>query len=513
MSDLIQKTLPSGWKYKKLHEVSLEINSGTGFPKKFQGQTSGEFPFAKVGDISRCFRSGSVYLKSADNFIDEKVREDIKGRVFSKNTIAFPKIGEALKGNYRVIAACDMLFDNNVMGVTPNATCLNHKYLYYFLKTQDFGRFSKATTVPSIRRGEIEGIDIPVPPIDVQESIVAKVETLFSELDKGVESLKTARQQLKAYRQAVLKHAFEGKLTEQWRQQNYEKLETPEQLFARIQQKRVQRYQQQLEEWKQAVKVWEENGKEEKKPGKPSAYKALPAIEHEELEKLPSLPESWVYVRLTEIATIGSGMSVSKSRKLADPMEVPYLRVANVQRGALVLDEIKTMPVERLSLPALELQKWDILFNEGGDRDKLGRGWVWEKQIEPCITQNHVFRATPYMNDEFHSKFISHWGNTFGRFYFEKSGKQTTNLASINKAVLSKFPVPMPSMEEQRKIIEALDDATSLIDSLENEIEMGLARSETLRQSILKKAFSGQLLRGESVLKNINSSSLVDSVI
>ncbi|MGI9574207.1 restriction endonuclease subunit S [Alloalcanivorax xenomutans] len=335
----------------------------------------------------------------------------------------------------------------------------------------------------------------PLPPKDEQRDIVAKIETLFSELDKGIESLKAAREQLKAYRQAVLKHAFEGKLTEQWRQQNPDKLESPEQLLARIQQEREQRYQQQLEGWKRAIKIWESNDKEGKKPGKPSAYKTQPAIENEELEKLPSLPECWGYVRLAEIAAIGSGMSVSKDRKLADPVEVPYLRVANVQRGMLVLHEIKTMPVERLSLSALKLQRWDILFNEGGDRDKLGRGWVWENQIEPCITQNHVFRATPYMTDEFHSKFISHWGNTFGQLYFEKSGKQTTNLASINKAALSGFPVPLPSMEEQRKIIEVLDDLTSLIDSFENDIEIELAKSETLRQSILKRAFSGHIIR------------------
>lgn len=373
------------------------------------------------------------------------------------------------------------------------------KFMYYLVQNRDFidkmCEKVQGALYPAVRPKDIASYIFNLPSsLEQQRQVVAKIETLFSELDKGIESLKTARQQLKVYRQAVLKHAFEGKLTEQWRQQNPDKLESPEQLLARIQQEREQYYQRQLEEWKQDVKAWEDNGKESKKPGKASSYEALPAIEDKELVKLPRLPEGWRYVRLAEIAAIGSGMSVSKSRKLADPIEVPYLRVANVQRGALELDEIKTMPVERLSLPAFQLKKWDILFNEGGDRDKLGRGWVWESQIEPCITQNHVFRASPYMNEEFHSKFISHWGNTYGQLYFEKSGKQTTNLASINKTVLSKFPVPLPSMEEQRKIIESLDDAISLIDSLENEIEMGLAKSETLRQSILKNAFSGQLL-------------------
>ena len=102
-----------------------------------------------------------------------------------------------------------------------------------------------------------------------QRRIVAKIEELFSELDKGIESLKTARAKLNIYRQAVLKHAFEGKLTAQWREENKDKLETPEQLLVRIKQEREACYEQQLKEWKAAVEEWEEEGRLGKKPSKP----------------------------------------------------------------------------------------------------------------------------------------------------------------------------------------------------------------------------------------------------
>ena len=95
---------------------------------------------------------------------------------------------------------------------------------------------------------------LPVPPLNEQHRIVAKIEELFSELDKGIESLKAARAKLNIYRQAVLKHAFEGKLTAQWREETKDKLETPEQLLAHIKQEREARYEQQLQEWKAAVK-------------------------------------------------------------------------------------------------------------------------------------------------------------------------------------------------------------------------------------------------------------------
>ncbi len=371
-------------------------------------------------------------------------------------------------------------------------------YLYYVFQEKTFktliSQIAKGSNINNLKREHILDFKLPLAPINEQKRIVTKIEELFSELDSGIASLKTAQEKLKVYRQAVLKHAFEGKLTAQWREENKDKLETPEQLLARIQQERENRYQEQLAEWENAVEKWEADGKEGKKPSKPSAFKPMQDITDEEINKLPVLPNGWIYARLAEISTIGSGMSVSKDRKLNNPVTVPYLRVANVQRGKLDLTEIKSMQVEQDALEDLRLAKWDVLFNEGGDRDKLGRGWIWENQIDPCITQNHVFKASPLIKSEYHSKFISHWGNSFGKDYFEKGGKQTTNLASINKTVLSNFPVPLLPFNEQEKIIEMLDDTMSQIDVMETELENGIHRAEILRQSILKKAFSGQLV-------------------
>ncbi|GAW35988.1 type-1 restriction enzyme EcoKI specificity protein [Roseovarius sp. A-2] len=152
------------------------------------------------------------------------------------------------------------------------------------------------------------------------------------------------------------------------------------------------------------------------------------------------------------------------------------------------------MPVERSQLSALCLRTWDILFNEGGDRDKLGRGWIWEDQVEPCITQNHVFRATPFRHEKGWSIFLSQWGNSYGRDYFEAGGKQTTNLASINKSVLKALPVPICSPAEQAEIVRILDSRLEAADMLEAEIDAALTRADALRQSILKKAFSGHLV-------------------
>jgi type I restriction enzyme, S subunit len=249
-----------------------------------------------------------------------------------------------------------------------------------------------------------------------------------------------------------------------------------------------------LEEWAAALKDWKKNGKLGPKPGKPIKFEPVRSIEPEEVRRFPTIPESWRYLRLCEIAQVGSGMSVSKQRKLGLPVEVPYLRVANVQRGYLELDEIKTMKIERSQLASLALRPGDVLFNEGGDRDKLGRGWVWDGQVDPCITQNHVFRATPYVQLQHHSKWISYWGNAFGQLYFLREGKQTTNLASINRTVLSNFPVPVPPFDEQEFAIETFEQQVGAVSELDNEIEDSERRIEALRHAILKRAFAGALV-------------------
>jgi type I restriction enzyme S subunit len=119
--------------------------------------------------------------------------------------------------------------------------------------------------------------------------------------------------------------------------------------------------------------------------------------------------------------------------------------VANVQDGYLDLRVIKTIEVLETDLEKYRLIFGDILYTEGGDRDKLGRGTIWKDEIEDCIHQNHIFRARP-VSEEINSKYISFYSQTqSAKQYFLKNGKQTTNLASINITVLSNLPLPLPN--------------------------------------------------------------------
>ena len=458
--------VPTGWVKARFGEI-YELSYGKGLPKSARNE-SGRYPV---------FGSNGIVGYHDSFLIDGPVL--IVGRKGSTGTVWFSS------------KPCWPIDTTYYVRANRNTDI---RFALYLLDSLRLNQFDRSTAVPGLNRNDAYDLPVYLPPLPEQHRIVVKVEELLSELDAGIESLKKARAQLASYRQAILKHAFEGKITAQWRKENKDSLETPEQLLACIKRKRETYYEQRLREWRTAVMSWGQGGKSGRRSSKPSEFKVTERIEQDELTDLPHLPRFWQYVRLSEIADIGSGMSVSRSRKLDDPIEVPYLSVANVQRGELDLSRVKTMLIERAQLATLELKQGDVLFNEGGDRDKLGRGWMWDSQMVPCITQNHVFRASPFLGFHEHSKWVSHWGNSFGQRYFEAQGKQTTNLASINKTVLSKFPIPLPPISEQVEILRRIDVETSTLDHVESSITAAFRNLSALRQSILKTAFSGQLV-------------------
>jgi type I restriction enzyme S subunit len=170
---------------------------------------------------------------------------------------------------------------------------------------------------------------------------------------------------------------------------------------------------------------------------------------------LGRIPKEWDIHPLSELAQVGSGVTLGREVQGASVVEMPYLRVANVQDGYIDLSEIKTVRVLRSELPSYLLQEGDVLMTEGGDFDKLGRGTVWRGQISPCLHQNHIFRVRPNRNLLLPDFLASVSASHIGKKYFLRSSKQTTNLASINSTQLKAFPVPCPSLDEQNRVIAA----------------------------------------------------------
>ena len=472
--------LPSGWASGPLSDFVAprgEKVSPADFPKlPFIGMDHVEAHTTRiVGSVP------SSQMKSrASRFCKNDV---LYGRLRPYlNKVAQPKFDGLASGEF-------IVFEGNEL--------IDSSFLRYRLHARDFVSFASHLNEgdrPRVNFNQIGNFQVQVPPLGEQRRMIKRIETLFDEIDQGVESLRDAKRAIELYRQSLLKSAFEGRLTADWRATNSHKLESHEDLIARTKQESSSWHGMALQEWANEVEQWQSSGAKGPKPRRPEGSSSGAALTLEERAMLPTIPSEWMYFRLSELAAVGSGMSVSKARKPEIPANVPYLRVANVQRGFLDLSEIKTMQIEISQRASLRLRRWDVLFNEGGDRDKLGRGWVWECQIPHCITQNHVFRASPFRHDFDWSKYISQWANSFGRDYFEKGGKQTTNLASINKTVLKALPIPCCSPAEQAEIVRILDERLAAAEALQAEIDANFTRAEALRQSILKQAFSGQLV-------------------
>lgn len=167
------------------------------------------------------------------------------------------------------------------------------------------------------------------------------------------------------------------------------------------------------------------------------------------------LPKGWSRRPLHEVAEVRTGLAKGKTG-LLDPVELPYLRVANVQDGYIDLTEVKTIAVEKRQTERYSLKRGDILMTEGGDFDKLGRGAVWDGAIDQCLHQNHVFsvRANKDLVNPLFLSALS--GSGYGRTYFLGCAKRSTNLASINSSQLKSFPVVFPPLPEQDRIANIL---------------------------------------------------------
>lgn len=204
------------------------------------------------------------------------------------------------------------------------------------------------------------------------------------------------------------------------------------------------------------------------------------------------LPDDWSRRPLVQVAEVRTGVAKGK-KGLKDPIEVPYLRVANVQDGHIDLSEVKTINIERQQLERYSLAAGDVLMTEGGDFDKLGRGDVWHGQISPCLNQNHVFAVR--VNKEILTPYFlaSLSGSNYGKTYFLSCAKRSTNLASINSTQLKEFPVVIPPLPEQRKIAKILQTWDRAIATTEKLIDASKQQKKALMQQLLtgKKRFAG----------------------
>jgi type I restriction enzyme S subunit len=431
--------------------------------------------YLKSGKIA-IVDQGKELVGGYSNDFKLQVNVELPVIVFGDHTRIFKYV------NFSFIAGADGI--KVIKPIKP----LSEKFYYYF-----FSYVLKEIPNKGYARHfqHLKKIGYFLPPLNEQHRIVSKIEELFSELDYGVANLQLAQNQLKVYRQALLKHAFEGKLTEQWRKEN--NTEPAEKLLEFIKEERQQRYEQELKDWKAAAKAWEKDGKKGRKLGKPKKPIEVEKLNPEIFQSKTELPKSWLYNFL--IAVIEEPKYGTSKKCTYNKSGTAVLRIPNLKSGIIDEEDLKYASFTEDEKEPYLLKENDILtVRSNGSIDLVGRCSIIRKINTDKLYAGYLIRLRPLSNiiDSRYLLYILESQNL--RIQIELKAKSTSGVNNINSGELSSLIIPLCSKNEQVRITDELESQFSVIDNLERSIESSLQKSEALRQSILKKAFEGKLV-------------------
>ncbi len=409
-------------------------------------------PYCKIDDESK-----SKYLLKDGDLVFART-----GATVGKSFLIKGKIPEAVFASYLIRVRVNL--------------AINEKYLSYFFQSPEYWKQitndQVGTGQPNVNGTKLGLLKIVIAPLETQHLIVSKIEELFSELDKGIEDLKTAQQQLKTYRQSVLKWAFEGKLTEEWRKNGNVK-GTVNDLLNIIQ----------AEKENEASRI----GKK---------LKPTNSLSIEEISQLSNLPLGWKWVSLGEIISDltdyhanGSYLKIKENVELLDkPNYAIMIRATNFEKNNFSKD-LKYITEEAYNyMSRSKLFGGEILIGKIGNAGKV---YYMPKLNSPSSLAMNLFalRFNVDVNKYIHYHLLS----SFSRQEISKYVKGVGN-PTIDKNSIRSLSIALPSFEEQHRIVQEIESRLSVADKMEESIVQSLQQAEALRQSILKRAFSGELV-------------------
>jgi len=438
--------LHEGWVWTTLGEIAEYIN-GKAF-KKSEWETRGR-PIIRIQNLTNTKNVINRYSKP----IEEKYI--IKDGDF---LISW----SATLGTY-IYKGEEAVLNQHIFKVK---SFMNKMFLFYLFSAyiESLKQKIHGTGMQHITKTKFENTSIPLPPLQEQKRIVSKIEELFTNVDAGVSSLVQTKNQLKKYRQSLLKYAFKGKLTEEWRKIHKDELEPASTLLEKIK-------------------------KEQNKEGKRKKRKYKDNFVDD--SDLYELPEGWIWTRIEEIyQSMRNG--IYKPKKYYSDNGIACLRMYNINNGRIIWENIKRMKISEKEIEEYKLEPGDILINRVNSRELVGKAAIIPKNMEICVFESKNIRLK--LNPKIHNEYVAYWFQIHSQKYFNKNAQQTVGMASINQNQISLLPIPLPPLKEQQQIVEILDQQFSIIDELEKTTEINLKKAERLRQSILKKAFKGKLV-------------------
>lgn len=436
--------LPKGWVEECITEVFYHVPTGVNVFEGFKDYYS-------TGSIKKpkIIPEGNVNFKN---------KPDRANRLAKKNDVFQARMEYSEKSVLINDDLDDSLFSTGFLQFRTLAEC-SPKYLFYLLHSPIFltqrDKYSTGSTQKALTDGGLRKIIVPLAPLNEQARIVLKIEQLLPKIDSNLQLLMHTQIKLIQYRFSILKSAFEGNLTKEWRLKN-NKIEDPKTTFDKI----------------------TNNNKKFS-----SKY---------ELVNM-NVPKTWITCFLGQIFEIKSGIQKQPKRK---PIKnfYPYLRVGNVYKNKLDLETIEYFEITENELELYRLKKGDLLVVEGnGSVDQIGRSAIWNNEINDCIHQNHIIRCRPM--DKINSIFFSYYlSSAFGRTLLKEIAKSTSGLFTLSTGKLSSISIPFPAPEEQNEIVFQIEKYFLLLQNFQNDLNSTLNNLFKFRMSILKQAFMGKLV-------------------
>lgn len=482
----INDSLPTGWEIAQVKDI-CDIIRGVSYkkPDSIHAPQKGYLPILRatnIQDNSLVLDKDLVYVPS--DLVSEHQRLKIGDIVIATSSGSKHLVGKTAQVKKNWSGA----FGAFCAAIRSNVE-IDYRYLGYFFNSPAYKDVIAAkaigVNINNLRRGDIEELKMPIAPENEQKRIVAEIEKQFSRLDEAVDNLKRVKANLKRYKASVLKAAVEGKLTGAWRKANPD-VESAGKLLERILAERRKK-------WEEAeLAKMKAKGKEPKDDKWKKKYKEPDVADKINIE----LPKGWVIATVKQLSNRVQYGSSSKTNEDSDGITV--LRMGNLFEGHLLLDKLKYLPKSHDEFPKLLLEPDDLLFNRTNSPELVGKTAVYKGKPYPCSFASYLIRAR-FINGV-DPNFICYFINSnYGRQWIKSVVSQQVGQANVNGTKLQALSVPLPPHNEQGIIVLEVENKFSIIDGIEKEVDRNLIRADRLRQSVLKKAFSGKLIQSKEL--------------
>lgn len=459
-----EQQLPEGWEYVPFNMFFNVVSISDKKISQKEYLDNGKYPVIDQGNlfIGGYSNDESLILKISSPVI-----------VFGDHTKCFKYV------SFPFVAGADgikVLEPQN--GIYP-------KYAYYYCLSIDLTDRGYSRHFAFLKKCQFL-----IVPIETQQAIVNKIESLFDEIDEGIGRLKTAARQIQQYRQSLLKNAFNGELTKEWRSKHADTLPSEKELLAQIQTAREQHHAQQLADWQAAVSQWEQNGKEGKKPSKPKAL--TQAVKFE--ENVTDLPSGWGVVKLgTFIQNIQAGKSFKCEEKPPINDEIGVAKVSAVTWGEYDENETKTCFDESRINPDFFIKTGDFLFSRANTIELVGACVIVKKINKTIMLSDKTLRI--HFTNILEKYVLYYLRSSDGRKQImDKSSGNQESMRNIGQERIKDIDIPICSPAEQTQIVAILESKLTACDQLAAELSKQLKQAELLKQAVLKAAFSGSIL-------------------